>query len=147
MIPHGKQGGLTTYGAMAQLKSQARFWRALAACIPETMQRQLDLEDNAEPRQSWLSRSDAAWRILGESAALQIFALEAYRHPRPGFSHSWSQLWQSPITKQQMISISHDLLHGFHESGTHVQNFSARQLIFNLICSQPVISKLLMLCL
>ena len=71
---------------MDKLREQPDFWQALLACIPERTQRQLDLEDSSDARQSWLDRQEAAWRFLAESAALQILALEAFRHPKTGKS-------------------------------------------------------------
>ena len=64
-------------------RGRHQFGQALAACGPTGPQRQLDLEESQDPVKGWTGRSDAAWAHAGEAAALQIIALEAYRHPRP----------------------------------------------------------------
>ena len=68
---------------MELLRGRPQFWQALAAGVPTGPQRQLDLEESQDPVEGWTGRSDAAWAHAGEAAALQIIALEAYRHPRP----------------------------------------------------------------
>lgn len=77
-----------TYGAKIALEGQTGFWGKLAACLPETTQRQLVLEDSEGVTQEWLEPSVSHWRYLAESTALQIVALEAFRFPRPTSSRS-----------------------------------------------------------
>lgn len=68
---------------MDHLKSENGFWEALSSCIPEHTQRQLKLGDSSDPLQDWLQQADTAWRLHAESSALQVIALEAYRHLEP----------------------------------------------------------------
>jgi len=80
------QGGATTHGAVQRLRCQPGFWPALAARLPESLQRRLDLTQDGEGEPSavaWPSRLKTAWQYSGEAYALQILALDAYRHPRP----------------------------------------------------------------
>lgn len=102
------QGGSTTFKAMQLLRSQPGFWSAIVACVPESLQRTLELDDDAQnPVEFWSRRIDVAWKLASEAAALQLLALEAYRNPqsRPRVfpSHSFAKSVISGMHRKQLV--------------------------------------------
>ncbi len=78
------QAGAVASRAVELLQAQPGMWQAVARCLPEAAQRSLllgapDLDDGEEdPAQAWEARSDGAWRLAAEAAALQLL-------PNPSF--------------------------------------------------------------
>ena len=104
------QAGPMAFRPVQLLRSQAGFWEAVAACVPDTLQRQLELEDEADPATAWAARSETAWRYAGENGALQLIALEAFLNPRPG-PGTLSHLNKPKLTIKRVMNELSNTLH------------------------------------
>ncbi|BDA41474.1 probable Nucleoporin NUP188 homolog at N-terminal half [Coccomyxa sp. Obi] len=82
------QAGAVAWRAVELVQAQPGMWQAVAGCLPEAAQRSLqlsapDLDDGDEdPPEAWEARSDGAWRLAAEAAALQLLALDAFTQRR-----------------------------------------------------------------
>lgn len=99
--------------AVEVLRRQPEVWQHIAACLPDTAQRNLALADaldqdggsdgEAEQAEAWEGSAGVAWRLAAEAHALQLITFDAFlRRPTSKGAHQHTML-QCQVSKLRLL--------------------------------------------